>query len=568
MSGTDYTLTTNYNLYKPIPNADVAQWGSHWNLNADTIDSTLHSLQTAGPFLPLAGGTVMGPTTHSAALTASATGTGLAVTNNATIGGTLGITGAATFGTTFGAASGTNITLNLGGAGHTLTLAGIGGTGNIGTITANLGAHVVDFTTTGTLFKAFYTALGPSTNPWSGAYSASKSPLHIAFSPSGTVTPAGGGFQYMQWSTPSDTTAVGTGNTISMISIAHQAGGASMTGNRSALSIACTQTASTGNAGGGSAFQGGQASGNCSYNEGGTGLTGATAVGANYAWIEYARLFSGATNFYVNKAKEIDLQIAAGASAVKNIGMDVTLLSTHAVQGAEVDYAYGVQRQLSSAVGFKAGIQFGTFDGVDPFGANATIISWAASGNPAGVPPVATNGIDFRVGAISANAFASANFVVKGGTGSTVIGNAAISQTASGLSVDIPYKVGSYSSVAAGGTGNTTGDYYVDNADVPGLWTVTTSAGVVTSASILPGRNPYSASGPSTLTLTNLNADRPSTCSINVSWVVQNALSLNPTGKQILTNLPAAATDAAAATAGVPINGLYNNAGVVHVRLT
>jgi hypothetical protein len=41
--------------------------------------------------LPLAGGTVTGGTTFSGS------GTGLAVTNNATIGGTLGVTGAATF---------------------------------------------------------------------------------------------------------------------------------------------------------------------------------------------------------------------------------------------------------------------------------------------------------------------------------------------------------------------------------------------------------------------------------------------------------------------------------------
>lgn len=39
MSGTDYTLTPNIGLYKPISNADINQWGSHLNLNADKLDT-------------------------------------------------------------------------------------------------------------------------------------------------------------------------------------------------------------------------------------------------------------------------------------------------------------------------------------------------------------------------------------------------------------------------------------------------------------------------------------------------------------------------------------------------
>ena len=72
MSGTDYTLTPNLGLFKPIANADINQWGSHLNLNADTIDSAIHALTGGGPYLPLAGNaTVFGPTTFSAAATFS-----------------------------------------------------------------------------------------------------------------------------------------------------------------------------------------------------------------------------------------------------------------------------------------------------------------------------------------------------------------------------------------------------------------------------------------------------------------------------------------------------------------
>ena len=49
MSGSDYTRTPNYNLYKPVSNADMDVWGDHLNANADTLDSLIHSIQiTAG----------------------------------------------------------------------------------------------------------------------------------------------------------------------------------------------------------------------------------------------------------------------------------------------------------------------------------------------------------------------------------------------------------------------------------------------------------------------------------------------------------------------------------------
>ena len=57
MSG--YSTTPNYGLLKPIVGADNDQWGSHWNLNADTLDAQLKAVDTAK--LPLAGGTMSGP---------------------------------------------------------------------------------------------------------------------------------------------------------------------------------------------------------------------------------------------------------------------------------------------------------------------------------------------------------------------------------------------------------------------------------------------------------------------------------------------------------------------------
>jgi hypothetical protein len=47
MSGTDYTTTPNLGLFKPVYDADDGQWGTHLNSNADTLDSAIHTLQTA-----------------------------------------------------------------------------------------------------------------------------------------------------------------------------------------------------------------------------------------------------------------------------------------------------------------------------------------------------------------------------------------------------------------------------------------------------------------------------------------------------------------------------------------
>jgi len=74
MSGSNFTLTPNVSLYKPTFNSDVDAWGGHWNANADTLDSLLKSSGPGGTFLPLAGGTVTGPTVFNAPLSGSAFG--------------------------------------------------------------------------------------------------------------------------------------------------------------------------------------------------------------------------------------------------------------------------------------------------------------------------------------------------------------------------------------------------------------------------------------------------------------------------------------------------------------
>lgn len=45
MSGSNFTRTPNYNLYKPVPLADVDVWGDHLNFNADTLDAVIKTIE-------------------------------------------------------------------------------------------------------------------------------------------------------------------------------------------------------------------------------------------------------------------------------------------------------------------------------------------------------------------------------------------------------------------------------------------------------------------------------------------------------------------------------------------
>jgi len=55
----DYTTTPNLGLFKPTVDADLDQWGNHWNTNADTLDTKLGAGAVNGPYVPLAGNVTM-----------------------------------------------------------------------------------------------------------------------------------------------------------------------------------------------------------------------------------------------------------------------------------------------------------------------------------------------------------------------------------------------------------------------------------------------------------------------------------------------------------------------------
>ncbi len=65
----DYTNTPFYGLYKPTAGADVDVWGLHWNINADTIDTTLKEHSDAIDGLGASAGGVTSFNTRTGAVT-------------------------------------------------------------------------------------------------------------------------------------------------------------------------------------------------------------------------------------------------------------------------------------------------------------------------------------------------------------------------------------------------------------------------------------------------------------------------------------------------------------------
>jgi hypothetical protein len=66
MSGTDFTITPNLGLYKPVYDQDAEAWGTHLNANADVLDGALATSGASAKFLPLSGGTMLGGLTLAA----------------------------------------------------------------------------------------------------------------------------------------------------------------------------------------------------------------------------------------------------------------------------------------------------------------------------------------------------------------------------------------------------------------------------------------------------------------------------------------------------------------------
>jgi hypothetical protein len=623
----DFPTTPAFGTTITMPDGSFRVWdGVKWK-----AAPSANNLPPGGSgFLPLTGGTVNGDVTITGSVASGHMDTFLTLTGG----------GSSTF--SINAAIGKSVRLTLGGysAGPPVTTTnftvnpGPGTTGNPFAIAigAGPGLHTIDMTQS--LAKTRTNWINSSVT--GGAFDLTTSPLAIQMSASGALPlnddnpdVSGASRPYLQWTVLSDTASAGTGGLLSsatFLSIVHNWGGTGMSGGRLALDVSMRQVAPSGspldNFFGAARF-----STHGAFNQTGGDLT--KYMGRNFPLTVATGLQSGATNWYSNIGCEWDNVVNAGASVARNISQQFVLLSGHTNQGVYVDASL-----LWAAGGGTTGPGWHDLmligDQMD-FGwpcdeINGSIMRVEVPNNPTAQPPLAKNGIELSAALFSGNAYASRHFAVAG-DGTTQHFNARIAKITGGVSLDIPLKIGSFVSIANGGTNNdsSVAHWYRDNAEVPGLWlmssatgavnwqqntaytvgqtseangnvyTVTTAgtsattgtgpsgtgtgitdgtvvwnftqvAGVATAVSIM--QPPYSTTSPATLTLTNTSAWVGGSFTVNVSWAANNTLSIQPSGGPIksalLTN---AANDAAAASAGVSVGQWYRNGSVMMQRV-
>jgi hypothetical protein len=309
-----------------------------------------------------------------------------------------------------------------------------------------------------------------------------------------------------------------------------------------------------------------------------------TAVGITSVLSYDSGSATGCTYFNGNAGMEIDTCTNAGASTQVENTLLLVHLNGHGSQPAYDDNAIYIGDQVGVTVGRKVALALGSAAAqwpLDP--AKGAVVQGRLSSRYTTVPTGAQFGMDMQqVGFPAFNTTARAGFLSSNGfavdgVGAVQIGTAYATPSATGVAIDCKGIVGTGTpTIAAGGTGYVVGDILFDPWG--GMYRVTNhTGGVVTAVAVFtdgngnPRQPCYPAATPPTnpVATTRWYSGNGAGCTLNLTWnTTATTLSLNPTGKQILTNLAAAATDAAAATAGVSIGGLYNNAGVVHVRLT
>ena len=353
MSGTDYTQTPNLQLYKPIFNADVGNWGMHWNLNADKLDSTLAT--SGGVFLPLAGGAMTGPLTLAGSPT-----TALQAATKAY-------------------------------ADTMLPLAG-------GTMTGNLevGAEV-DATTLTTYNHRVQT--GGTLNTALGVYG----------DLSGIQT--GGNSCFSRINLVNDTLAAG-GAGLTTLLVDQNSGGTGTTGNRvgAYINFHFTGGATNKGLGIGSQYAGQWIYAHASGNVGGTSGS-ANQWGQLWGAVSSATLESGAMFWNYCVAHEFDFGVSTGASANYVQGIKI-VLAHHNQAVVATDYMLGMAKFALTDVGIGNGIAFGSPDGYWPIDSTGTLIGTLASNLPTPPPRQAAHGIDFSLVTFGTDAFLSTGFSV------------------------------------------------------------------------------------------------------------------------------------------------------------
>lgn len=483
----------------------------------------------------------------SGVVTLNGSGTGLSVANNEAITGT----------STIGPASGNKLTVTGGAASTNAIALSQSGTGGFtvqgamalpasGGLQATTWLNVgngKNLANSGALAPIFQTSIGTI----SGTVTGSGNPAWNVFS---------NGFD------TADAHAVSSGLTLARVAYAY--GGAGMSGDRSALTVQSTQTATSSNAGlGHNPFYG---AGNfwvtMNATEGGTAPTLTGGSGQAFALNPQVLLATGATNFLEMTGGEVNLACQGSCSVARKFDWKITPLGTDANQGniADAMLKFG---GASGAVARKNGILFG--GDISQWEVTGTLIKTEYSNAQLTRGSSSTWGADWLEESFSnfgtGGIIRAQGFEVSGDD-QLQLGKALFVPSASALSIDVSGQLGTAASLNAAGTSCAVGDILDFGANGRAVVNTVTGSAVATYT-VLNAPYDFSGSPPATLSATAYPASAgPCTGVVfNMTWAGATTINVgtsaativNLGGAQANVQMGSGAALATNATIGFPL---------------
>ena len=173
-----------------------------------------------------------------------------------------------------------------------------------------------------------------------------------------------------------DTATANSGVVVSAMEYGYTFGGAGMTGNRAGININASLASTSGNTNGLQSYTaiGGQFVG--AANDNGTAPSIANGSGGAQGANFIASLHSGATDWYGLQAMELDVNAQSGFSVANKTGLQITHLSTDAVNGSVADAAIVLADQNGATAPWAYGIMLNHSDtgAIWPFGSSTTFL--------------------------------------------------------------------------------------------------------------------------------------------------------------------------------------------------
>lgn len=349
----------------------AAQWIAAWQTKADynsavtggSIDSTPigATTQSTGAFTTLAA---------NGAVTFTGSGTGLAVTNNATVGGTLGVTGAGAVGGTLTLGTGSTSGQRIQSSGTGNFVLQLGGSSSVWNFTSSAGTSIIQIggTTNQVTSKQLLAIQTQATGSpvWSGTSIAAMTPLQASLTWSGT-SPATGNNCPLMFNLSATTTMDASASQGAVGGNIYLTTGAGYKGPAHALNVQTSQSVTSG--GTGNVYTAINAAAQMLANDGGTALVYGSTGGGMTVFNPVAHWGPSATYTGGGSVAEFDIYAEAGSGLLDKIGLLITQINLDRVQGTRDDAAIQIDSQDALTPGWRTILGIGStrgFDALDP----------------------------------------------------------------------------------------------------------------------------------------------------------------------------------------------------------